>query len=291
MKLLPACLILVMLFCMTNTLAQKQYTVDGNTYTLIAEVDGPLTLLWNTIDEEYRYFSKKGNAIVELKNTSVDGDYQEEYKNTLSLQTDGSISTNKVKFTRPGLATFFNKYNSSVDPNYQTKTQNIALSTRLGGFAGVSNNAYFINPDNAFLPVFGIDFEIIDNVKLKRHAILFQFEQTLSSSDYKFSSSELSLSYRYKLIVQEKFDIFLGIKGASYINISRDLVAIGTDGEEEVVKSSGGDIRSPGSLGFGADIALGSGFLTFAYSDIVSLGLEKNDEFPIHLTLGYKFPL
>ena len=161
----------------------------------------------------------------------------------------------------------------------------------MGGFAGLSNNAYFINPDNAFLPVFGIDFEIIDTVKLKRHVFLFQFEQTFSSSDYKFSSSELSLSYRYKLIMQEKFDILLGIKGASYINISRDLVAIGTNGEEEVVKSSGGDIRTPGSLGFGADIALGSGFLTFAYNDIVSLGLEKNDAFPIHLTLGYKLPL
>ena len=291
MKLLPACLILVMLFCMTTTLAQKQYTVDGNTYTLITEVDGPLTLLWNTINEEYRYFSKKGNSIIELKNTSIDGDYQEEYKNTLSQQTDGNTTTRNVNFTRPGLATFFNIYNSSVDPNYQSETKNIALSTRLGGFAGISNNAYFINPDNAFLPVFGIDFEIIDKVKLKRHAFLFQFEQTLSSSDYKFSSSELSLSYRYKLIMQEKFDIFLGIKGASFINVSRDLVTIGTDGEEKVVKSTGGDIRTPGSLGFGTDIALGNGFLTFAYNDIVSLGLEKNDEFPTHLTLGYKFPL
>ncbi|MFT5103845.1 MAG: hypothetical protein ACI86C_001505 [Candidatus Latescibacterota bacterium] len=291
MKLLTTYLILVMLFFIATTLAQKQYTVDGNTYTLITEVDGPLTLLWNTIDQEYRYFSKKDNTIVELKNTKIDGDFQEEYIRVLTQQTDGSISTTKVKFTRPDLVAFFNAYNSSVDPEYQSETQNTALSIRLGGFAGVSNNAYFINPDNTFLPVIGIDFEIIDKVKLKRHAVLFQFEQTLSSSDYVFSSSELSLSYRYKLIMQEKFDIFLGIKGASYTNISRDLVADGTDGEEEVVKSSGGDVRSPGSLGFGADIALGEGFLTFAYNDIVSLGLNKKDGFPIHLTVGYKFPL
>ena len=291
MKLLPACLVLVMLCCISSSFAQKQYSVDGNSYTLNTEVDGPLSLLWNTIDEEYRYFVKKGTTIVELKNSKVDGDYQEEYKATLNQQTDGNPSTADVKFTRPSLAAFFDAYNSSVDPNYQSNSENIALSTRLGGFAGMSNNIYFINPENAFLPVLGIDFEIIDEVKLKRHAILFQFTQALSTSDYKFSSSELSLSYRYKLIMQEKFDIFLGVKGASYINISRDIVTIGTDGEEEVVKSTGGDIRSPGSFGLGADIALGGGFLTIAYNDIVSLGLENNGEFPINLTVGYKLPL
>src|SRR5690606_19092100 len=77
--------------------AQQQYTIDGQTYTLNTGVEGSLTLLWNTIDGEYRYFSKKGDAIEELKNTKQNGDYQEEYKAILKRQTsDAVISTEKV---------------------------------------------------------------------------------------------------------------------------------------------------------------------------------------------------
>ena len=292
MKRLQTFLVLASLLATTAIFAQQQYTVDGKQYTLQTEVNGPITLLWTTINGEYRYFIKKDEKLTELKNTRVDGNYQEEYIDTLILERgDINIDVSKVKFTRPGLKKFVNAYNEKVDPNYTIETENIDLALRLGGFAGISNNAYFVNPDNAFLPAFGIDFEIIDNVKLKRHAILFQFTQLLSSSDYEFSSSELSLNYRFKFVMQPKFDVFVTAKGASYINVSRDIVVL-DENDNEVTKSvSGGDFRTPGSFGLGADIALGKGYLTLAYNDIVAIGLEQGDEFPVNLTLGYKFAL
>ena len=68
-------------------LAQETFEVDGSSYSLKTEVDGTLTLLWNTIDGEYRYFAKKGSAITELKNTKTNRRYQEEYKEYYSSLT------------------------------------------------------------------------------------------------------------------------------------------------------------------------------------------------------------
>ena len=107
-------LVLGFILLATTIHAQQQYTIDGETYNLKTEVDGSLTLLWNTIDGEYRYFSKKENEIVELKNTKQDGRYQEEFKKVLYQQTaDISISIDKVNLTLPSLHSFFVEYNNS----------------------------------------------------------------------------------------------------------------------------------------------------------------------------------
>lgn len=287
--------VLLALFCVlfTNFLvAQQQYTVDGQTYSLYTEVDGTLTLLWNSVDGEYRYFAKKGNSITELKNTKSNGSFQEEYKGTLQLLTnDAQLAVDDVKLTKNSLRDFVVTYNMAVDPNFNDTREKTPLTTRLGGFAGISNNAYFINPDNTFLPVLGIDLELVELKKLRRHSINVQFAQTIASSDYDFSSSELSLSYRFKFIKSDKIDLFINTKFASYIYVSRDITVQNSAGDDEVISGSGGDLRTPGSFGLGADIALGMGYLTLAYNDIVSVGLETGDEFPVYLTVGYKFSL
>src|SRR5690606_13795865 len=117
MKSLLPILICFLLFSSTIQ-AQQEYTVDGQSYTLNTEIEGSLTLLWNTINGEYRYFSKKGNDIVELKNTKLNGDYQEEYKEVLRQQTsDAAVSTEDVKLTLPSLHDFFVEYNKKKDPS------------------------------------------------------------------------------------------------------------------------------------------------------------------------------
>jgi hypothetical protein len=272
--------------------AQQQYTVEGQTYNLNTEVEGALTLLWNTIDGEYRYFSKKGNDIVELKNTKQDGDYQEEYKNTLQQQTsDAAVSTEKVKLTLPSLHAFFVTYNKKKDPNFNETEKSIDLQFRLGAFAGVGNSVYTENPTNELQPIAGIDLELIDNVKLRRHSIVFRFKQTFESSEYKYSASQLSLNYRFKFVKTPKFDAFINTKFAALTFSSREYTVIPFGGSAMVNKESGSDFSAPITFGLGADYKVGNGYITFNYNDIVGLSVDSNGEFPIDFTFGYKFNL
>jgi len=284
--------VLFLTFSAGTLQAQQQYTVNSETYTLKTEVEGALTLLWNTIDGEYRYFSKKGNDIVELKNTKQNGDYQEEYKETLRQQTsDAAISTEKVNLTLPSLRAFFVEYNKKKDPNFNEKEKSIDLQFRIGAFAGVSNSVYSENPTNALQPLAGIDFEIIDAVKLRRHAMVLRFKQTFESSDYKYSASQFSLNYRFKFVKTPKFDAFVNAKFAALTFSSREYTVIYLGGPAQVYKESGSDFNAPLTFGIGADYKVGTGYITFSYNDIVGLNVESNDEFPVDFTLGYKFNL
>jgi len=66
MKSFTTILILFFLISTSSLIAQQNYNVDGQTYTLRTEVEGPLTLLWNTFDGNYRYFLKQSVEVVEL---------------------------------------------------------------------------------------------------------------------------------------------------------------------------------------------------------------------------------
>ncbi|PKA82591.1 hypothetical protein ATE92_0724 [Ulvibacter sp. MAR_2010_11] len=290
MKYLHSLCAILLLLTVGITHAQQQYTVEGKTYTLQTEIEGTLTLLWNTIDDEYRYFVKKGSAITELKNTKVDGDYKEEYKETLTLLTsDAPVSTDKLKLTLSGLRNYVVEYNRKADSNFVYEKPSVQLKTRLGVFAGMTNNAYFYNPNNDFLPALGIDFEIIDEVRLKRHAVVFQFKQVLENSDYKFSSSQVSFNYRFKFIKSEKFDAFVTAKAATFTSVSRDQELI--DGEEVTKFTSGSQFQVPGAFGFGFDYALGNGYLSLVYHDIVAVTIDNNGNTPVDISLGYKLNL
>src|SRR5690606_29801369 len=224
-------LLSIFVFCFflfaTTLQAQQQYTVDGQTYSLNTEVEGTLTLLWNTVEGEYRYFSKKGNDIVELKNTKQNGDYQEEYKETLKQQTsDAAVSPEKVKLTLPSLHDFFAEYNKQKDPNFTDSKQAIDLQFRLGFFGGVGNSIFTENPTNALQALAGVDFEIVDNVKLKRHSMVLRFKQTFESSDYKYSASQFSLNYRFKFVKTPRFDAFINTKFAALTFSNREYTVI-----------------------------------------------------------------
>ena len=273
--------------------AQQDYNVDGQSYSLETEVAGTLTLLWTTIDGEYRYFSQKGNAIVELRNTKSNGNYQEEYKQVLLSQTsDQTVSLDKVNLTLASLKKFFHTYNKQVDPTYAGDSGPVQLEARLGLFAGMSNYPYFVNPDNTLLPQVGADLEIIDNAKLKRHSIVVQLRQLFATSDFDLSSTQLSLNYRFKFVYSEVVDIFINTKIAHYIHISQNIPDPDGDGDtNDSISGSGGEFQAPFAFGLGADIPLGNGFITLAYYDFLALNLEDNGDFPVDFAVGYKFNL
>jgi len=293
MKSLLSIFALFFFFFSATIQAQQEYTFDGQTYTLNTEVEGALTLLWNTVNGEYRYFSKKGNEIVELKNTKQNGTYQEEFKGILKQQTsDAVVSTEKVKLTLPSLHAFFAAYNKKKDPNFNETEKSIDLQFRLGAFTGLSNSVYTLNPTNALQAVAGIDLELVDDVKLKRHSMVFRFKQTFESSDHKYSASQFSLNYRFKFVKTPKFDAFLNCKFASFTNTKREIIVPGGPTDGGVIESvSGSDFNAPVTFGIGADYKVGNGYITFNYNDIVGLNVESNDEFPVDFTLGYKFNL
>ena len=294
MKNLLSYSLLVFLLFASPLISQENYTIDGEQLNLKTEVDGTITLLWNTINGTYRYFIKKGNAISELKNTRVEKKYKEEYKQVLQENTnDVSISADKVKLTTASLKSFFVEYNTLKDSNYSVEEKSIQLKLRLGAFVGGTNSVYSENPDNKFLPTLGFDFEIVDDNILKRHSLVFQFKQTFETSDYKFSSSDFSLNYRFKFIKKQKIDVYINTKFAGYSHVTREeLVPVEEDeGEFEIKSVSSDDFQAFANFGLGVDYALGNGYLFFVYNDIVSLTNDTNGEFPLDFTLGYKLNL
>ncbi|WP_461302485.1 hypothetical protein [Aureisphaera sp.] len=288
-------LLLIMAFLLTLGLyAQQDYEVNGTTYSLQTEVEGQLTLLWNIIDGEYRYFSKKGNDIQELTNTRSGKKYQEEYILVLAEQTSDhvSLTESKVNLNLPSLRKFYIRYNRAVDPNFDMEEEKVVLKTRLGGFLGMTNYPFIPNPDNTLLPQAGIDFELIDEAGLKRHSIVFQFRQLFASSDYDVSSSQFSLNYRFKFVYSESVDIFINTKIADYVYLSPNIPdPDGNPDTAETFSNSGGEFQAPFSLGIGADIPLGNGYITLGYYDILALNLNDNGEFPMDFVVGYKINL
>ncbi|MGJ8665700.1 MAG: hypothetical protein ACSHW7_04990 [Patiriisocius sp.] len=284
----------LLFLCITSAMfAQKQYTIDGKQYQLNTEADGTITLLWNTIEGQYRFFSQKGDVIQELVNTYSNRDYNEEYKAVLQQQTGLDASkVEDVKLTLGSLRNFFNTYNSGEDANY-TYEEPIKLQHRLGAFVGINNAVYTENPNNASHTALGIEYEVLDPNKLRRHSLVFRFKQTLDADDHAYSASQVSFNYRFKFVQTEKLDVFANVKVAEYSYVKIETQVPNPVGdipwEDTSVETSGGTIDAVGGFGIGADYKLGNGYLTLAFNDLLAVGRDKNDEFPIDVTLGYKF--
>jgi len=283
--------LLLFTFCLQAQ--TTSYTVDGKTYELQTDVDGALTLLWNTIEQQYRYFIKKDDAIVELTNEKVADKYTDSYKEQLkNLTADSPVNTAKTKLTLASLRKFVNTYNTQVDPSYTTNSTVVIPEFRLGGFVGITNSIFTNNFENATNTQLGVDFEILDKTALPRHSVLMQYKQTLSSDDFDFSSSQFSINYRFKFIKSDAIDVFLNTKLATLTFSSRGAFETIEAGETVLNSSdSGTNFQGPILFGLGADIALGKGYLTLNYLDVYSFFLDDNGEFPVDFSIGYKFTL
>lgn len=294
MRFLFALLVVLFLGFPWIGFSQEITEIDGKTYELTTEVEGPMTLLWSKEGKKFRFFSKKEGEIVELKNTKTGGKFQEEYKEVLKNQTrDISISSEKVKFTPRSLAAFFNEYNRLKDPEYALHKKESDLEFRLGFFGGVDNVIFTDNINNSLHGIGGIDFELVDP-KLKHHALVLQLKQTFKTDDHDYSSSEMSFNYRFKFLVSEKMDVFINFRFAAfYFSEERYEVFEENDpnGSWISYSDSGFGVGAPLTFGIGADYKIGNGYLTFGFQDIFGLNVTSNKEFPIHFSLGYKWVL
>ena len=280
------------MFSISLLQAQENYTINGETLELKTEVEGRLDLLWNIIDSEYRYFVRtEDNTITELKNTEVDGEFQEEYKTLLEQLTNNAASTKRLNLTLFSLKEFIDSYNSSVDSNYESNVSRSKFMFRLGIFGGITNSPFVTNPDNKTTPLFGGELEILEAERISRHAVFMQLKHVLEQDDIQYSTTELSLGYRFRVINKETFSLYANCKFAT-LNFASSTVIREIDGAliTEDVSETAFDI--PFIFGIGADINVSkNSFITLAYNELFALLLDNQGNFSTDFSIGYKFNL
>lgn len=272
--------------------AQMTHTIDGKSYELTEEITGKASLFYVISEGEYRYFIKKDDSLTELSNTKDEnGKYQSEYKEILSILTaDAGMDISKVNLTLGSLRTYIDNYNKASDIDYRLQAERPETKARLGIFGGVSNNPFVRNPNNTIVPIFGAEAEVYD-AKRSRHSLGVLFKQSLKADDFKYSSSQFGLFYRFRVINKESFSIYPQATFATYtFSKSETTTTIGTT--TTLTKSSGSALDAPIILGLGADIKLGNGYITVSANELFALiNFDNQGNTPVDLRLGYKFNL
>ena len=267
--------------------AQEIYAVKGETLKLKTEVEGQLDLLWNTFDGHFRYFVRTSdNNMVELVNTRGESHhFQEEYKTILQNLTN--LSADKVLLTLYSLKVFIDDYNVSKDSNYESVIQSVKLQLHLEVFGGITNSPFVLNTNNAISPQFGFEIEL-DSEEINRHALFMQLRHVLKSNDFEYTTTELALGYRFRVINSRNLNLFAHSKFAT-LNFVKNMVP----GPSEVsfgVSDTVFDI--PITFGIGADIRMTvQSCLTIRYNELFAALIDSQDHFSTNLTLGYKFNL
>ncbi len=284
--------ILCLVFSLSFLQAQENYTINGETLELKTEVEGKLDLLWNIIDGQYRYFVRtEDNTITELKNTKADRKFQEEYKTLLEELTNNYASTKRLNLTLFSLKEFIDNYNSSVDTTYESSVSRSKFQFRLGVFGGMTNSPFVDNPDNKTTPLFGAELEVLEAKRISRHAVFMQLKHVLEQDDIKYSTTELSLGYRFRVINKERFSLYGNCKFAT-LNFSSSTVIREIDGEitTEDVSETAFDV--PFIFGIGADINVSkNSFITLAYNELFAILIDNQGNFSTDFSIGYKFNL
>jgi len=280
------------LFLSISSFAQMTHTIDGKSYELTEEITGKASLFYVISEGEYRYFIKKDDSLTELTNTKDEnGKYQGEYREILSiLTTDAAMDTSKVNLTLASLRTYVDQYNKASDIDYRLQAERPVTKARLGGFAGMSNNPFVKNPNNTIVPIFGAEVEVYDE-KRSRHSLGLAFKQSLEADDFKYSSSQFGLFYRFRVLNKESFSIYPQATLATYtFSKSKSTTTVGS--VTTVSNESGSALDAPIILGFGADIKLGNGYITFSANELFALiNFDNQGNTPLDLRLGYKFNL
>jgi len=280
------------LFLSMSSFAQMTHTIDGKSYELTEEITGKASLFYVVVEGEYRYFIKKDDSLTELTNTKdKNGKYQSEYKEILSILTvDAAMDISKVNLTLASLRTYVDQYNKASDIDYRLQAERPVTKARLGGFAGMSNNPFVKNPNNTIVPIFGAEVEVYDE-KRSRHSLGLAFKQSLEADDFKYSSSQFGIFYRFRILNKESFSIYPQATLATFtFSRSETTTTIGTT--TTTFKQSGSALDAPIILGIGADIKLGNGYITLSANELVALiNFDNQGNTPLDLRLGYKFNL
>lgn len=269
--------------------SQQSYSINGETLDLKTEIDGSLDLLWNIIDGNYRYFLKTTDGnITELKNTKGSNNkYQEEYKSVLREAT-GGMNTDKVKLTLYSLRNFIDAYNASKDSSYTSTTTESSVQFRLGFSVGITNNPFVGNPDNTKNTLIGAELEIYEANILPRHSGFLQVRHAFESDDFMYSTSELSMGYRYRLINKASYSIYGQVKLATlnFFNVTFE------DESGMTFDQSDTSFDIPLIFGIGSDIKIGdNSYLTIIYGELFAVLLDNQGNFSTDFAIGYKFNL
>jgi hypothetical protein len=281
--------LLLICFASQFNYSQENYTVGGETLPLKIEIDGQLDLLWNIIDNNYRYFVRtEDGSITELKNTKdADKNYQEQYKVTLSGLTNGS-STEKLKLTLYSLRNYIDKYNASVDSAYTSTLTESKVQFRLAFFGGITNAPFVNNPNNVKLPIMTGEIEIFEANILPRHSGFIQGRHTFDSEDFSYSNDEISIGYRYKIINKSSFSVYGQVKFAT---LNRTQFTFKDEnGTNARIEDTAFDV--PFIFGIGTDIKVSkNGFITLIYGELFAAFFDNQGNFSTDISLGYKFNL
>jgi len=113
----------------------------------------------------------------------------------------------------------------------------------------------------------------------------------LEADDFKYSSSQFGLFYRFRVINKESFSIYPQATLANY-TFSKSEATNVVDGSTITTKNSVSNFDAPIILGLGADIKLGNGYITLSANELIALiKFENQGNTPLDLRLGYKFNL
>ena len=289
-KLLIICGLLVFNFSLQ---AQQNYTFANETLQLKTEVEGTLDLLWNTVNKTYRYFIKDANEqLTELKNEKgSNGKYQNQYQTTLKALT--GLDASKVKLTLYDLKQFIHQYNSLQDANYTYSDSKAVLKSRIGIFGGLTNNSFLNNPDNITTGVFTAEFEIFGVKSMTRHAGFASIRHSLAQDELDVSITQIALGYRYRFINTPTFNVYGQTKFTTYtFSTTKQTVASPTDATNRItLENSTNDFDAPFIFGLGTDFKVGNGYISLVYDSLFALFLDNKSNFPVDVSLGYKFNL
>ncbi len=288
--------LVVVLFVFLGVLtlnAQETYTVNGESLILKLKVEGTLDLLMSTDDNSYRYFIRSTNAtITELLNTRDDeGLFREEYKATLETATSGRSAAD-VRFTYPSISTYVEMYDESQDENFEALRSKWKVQKRLSIFAGVTNSPFVTNPENSKTPLFGAEFELSEDRDYPRHSGFLQVRHVLEDeTDFQYSTTEISLGYRFRFINKKAFNIYADVKTVT-VNFSNFEVDDTLDNAPIFAKESSTAFDVPFIFAIGADFKIAdNGYLTLGFNQLFAVFLENQGNFPTDVTLGYRMKL
>lgn len=282
--------LLFLLFCLLFQwqYSQQMYSINGENLELKTEIEGKLDLLWNTIDNNFRYFVRTSDGtITELKNTKdQDKKYQEEYKTVLKELT--GKDTDKLKLTVYSLKNFFDTYNASVDSSYISVSKERKVGFRLGFSGGMTNNPFVSNPENRIAPLLGGELEIYEENIMPRHSGFLQIRHAFKTDDFQYAATEFSLGYRYRVINRSSFSLYGQVKFAT-LNFT-NATFINANNVEASVSDTAFDI--PFIFGIGSDIKISeNSYLTIIYGEIFGIFLDNQGNFSSDISIGYKFNL
>lgn len=275
--------LIVFFFFGLSNYAQENYRVNGEEVSLYEEEAGKLTLLTERSNESYRFFLKRERRIEELT--------RENYIQVLKEFTaDINLDLKDVNFNRRDLSHIVFKYNSGGEDGLRDLSD---IGFRLGTWFGQSNFSSFSNDENDNLLFAGLEFEMYGKTSYSRNSIIAQLRFTSpSDDDYQLDVAELMLGYRFKVIDQDFFHLYLEAELVTFGRYKEQYSVLSAEDELEEFSQTNTALSAPLGLGAGMAFRIFSGtYLTLGYANLVKIGESTRSDFPIDYRLGIKFNL